>query len=106
MGLACMLVAALSVVGALGMLATRFVPDVPGSPAWPFVFLAIAFAAGGLTLWRSAYVGAPATDEVFEGERGLLLSLMLVSTLALAGFLMVMVVQPDFWRGLLDGLAD
>lgn len=88
------------------MVVLRFMPDVPGAPAWPFAVLAAAFAVAGFLLWRSAYVRAPATDEVFEGERGLLLSLMLVSTFVLAGFVVAMMVQPDFWRGLFDGLAD
>lgn len=105
-GFVCLVIAVASFSASLGMLVFRIIPDVPGAPAWPVAIVAAFFAIAGFLLWRSAYVRAPETDEVFAGERGLLLSLMLVSTLFLAAFMTVMIVQPDFWRGLIDGLSN
>ena len=105
-GFACLMIAAATFGASLGMLVLRFLPDVPSAPAWPVAIVAASLAITGFLLWRSAYVRAPETDELFTGERGLLLSLMLVSTLFLAWFMTVMIVQPDFWRGLIDGLSN
>ena len=105
-GLACMILSAVLVVGSMGMVAARFTGDTSQSQAGLLAVFAGLFAIAGLLMWRWAYKRAPATDEVFAGERGLLLSLMLISSLALGAFMTAMVVQPDFWRGLMAGLAD
>ena len=44
-------------------------------------------------------------EDLFEGHRGLAVGLTIVVVLAVVAFSIAMYLQPDFWRGALDGRA-
>ena len=77
-------------------------------PAWAsvlFASMAAFFFLATAYLWFQT-IRMTAGDDVLSGERGLLLSLMLVSAIAIAGLGALIVVQPEFWKGAAAGARD
>lgn len=107
LGLVCLIVVALQLFTALALIpAQLLVNDVPKfTPVFPLV-LALLFATATALLWRSAYRNAAGGPELFTGDRGLLVSLMIICTVALAVLMVIFMLQPDAWRGFFDGLRD
>ena len=71
------------------------------SRAGALVIAAIMLVTSGGMFGLAIRRGAD-DDDLFEGERGLAVALTIVVIAGVVGFGVVMYVQPDFWRGLLD----
>jgi hypothetical protein len=65
------------------------------------VIAAIMLATSGGMFGLAIRRGAD-DDDLFEGNRGLAVALTIVVIVSVVGVGVVMYVQPDFWRGLLD----
>jgi hypothetical protein len=69
-----------------------------------FALLTVLFFLATAYFWFRA-IRLAEGDDVLSGERGLLLSLMLVIVIGFAAFVILIVVQPEFWRGVIEGMA-
>lgn len=80
----------------------------PGTPLSSMLFLllpALISLIVGVILWISA-IRSVDGDDIFSGERGQLLSLMIAITVMIGAGAFYFLIQRDFWRGFFAGLAD
>jgi len=56
-------------------------------------------------LWVRAVKLTPG-DDLLADDRGLLVGLMVVTTLILAGAMLWSMMEPDFWTGTVRGMMD
>jgi hypothetical protein len=101
-GALALLIAAFLTVSAIGGAVAAFWPDAPRIPVLFFFVPAFLFLVLTAYLWTRA-IRATEEDDLFSGRRGLLISAMIVTTLAIVGTVLVFSLQIDFWRGLVDG---
>lgn len=96
----------LALLSAFAFLAITAVGAWTGEPmgeaavgwALAVVMAIFAFLAFGVAIRRTAE-----DEDLFEGRRGLAVSLTIVVVIAVIVFALVMYLQPDFWRGAMDG---
>jgi hypothetical protein len=104
LGLVCLLLAVFSAFAVVG---TGLVSLTRGAPVVAVIMplaAGILFAAFGGGLWLAALKNAGG-DDLFSGERGLLMSLMLISSVALLALLVFLVTNPEPLRGFMEGWA-
>jgi hypothetical protein len=88
-------------VGVINPAVSRFPPAV----AWIFLGLGAFLAATGAYLWYRAVAVTPG-DDVLSDDRGTIVSLMVITALILAAGTLYFALNPDFWRGALEGVLD
>jgi hypothetical protein len=91
--------------GSVGFATIRAVKAVPLAVPAICLLLAAMFFAATAYLWVRAANMAEG-DDLFSGDRGLLVSLMIVTVLVLTGGTIWMVAHRDFWLGMFDGLSS
>jgi hypothetical protein len=84
---------------------TIFQSEVAPAMTVMLVLVAAFFVLLGTFSWVRAVRLTPG-DDLLEGQRGLLIAMMVVTVLLLAGFASYFVLQIDFWRGAIDGMRD
>jgi hypothetical protein len=90
--------------GLLGVIAPA-VRHFPPAMAWTFFGIGTVLVVTGAYLWFRA-VAVTSGEDVLDGNRGLIVSLMMITALILAGGTLYFAVNPDFWRGALAGMLD
>jgi Zn-dependent protease with chaperone function len=79
-----------------------------GVMAWSLIAAAGALTPAlvcvvlGCWMWWEA-IRHTSGDDIFSGDRGLLVSLMLVGLIAVAGMTLYLAVSRDTWRGFAEG---
>ena len=101
LGAVTLLIAALLSFGAVAGAVAGFWPGAPVvSPFFLFV-PAIFFFLVTVYLWTKA-IRSTEDDDLFSGQRGLLISAMIVTTLVIAGTMLFFSMDIDSWRGFMD----
>lgn len=106
LGTLCLFIATLTaMMTAPAALLTIFQSEVAPSMTVALVVVAAFFLLLGVYSWVRAVRLTPG-DDLLEGQRGLLIAMMVVTVLLLAGFAIYFMLQLDFWRGAIDGMRD
>jgi hypothetical protein len=102
LGVVCLLLAVLCAFTVVGVSLISVLHGGPAIAAAIPLALGILFAAFGGGLWLAALKDA-AGDDFFSGQRGLLVSLMLIASIALLALLVAMLAHPEALRGFIEG---
>lgn len=81
------------------------VRSLPPAMTWIFFALGAFLIAIGAYLWYRAVAVTPG-DDVLDGDRGLIVSLMVITALILAGGTLYFALNRDFWQGALQDMLD
>ncbi len=104
-GLVSLSIAALVFFAALGVTVAGFIPGSPPVPAsYFFILVAVLVLITGIA-WSSA-VSSVEGDDPFSGERGRLVSAMVVAILLIGLALLFSLLNLDAWRGFIAGWRD
>lgn len=76
---------------------------IPPAMAWAFLSVGVVLVVIGIYAWYRAVNVLPGED-LFSEQRGLMVSLIVITTLIIAGGTVYFAVNPDFWQGALRGL--
>jgi heme/copper-type cytochrome/quinol oxidase subunit 3 len=77
--------------------------ELPAGMVVAFLAAGVFFAVFAAYSWVRAVKLTPG-DDILSDQRGLLVALMLVTTLLLGGAMLWLMAHPSFWRGAIDGL--
>lgn len=103
LGLFCLLFAAMCGFTAVGFGLTAILPNSPSlNPIFPTIFAVVALCAA-LALWTSE-LRRTEGDDLFTGRRGLLVAMMVITSLVIFGLTIAMLLNRDAWRGFFEGL--
>jgi hypothetical protein len=105
LGVITLLIAAFLSVAAIGGAVAAFWPGAARVPLLVFFLPALFFFGVTADLWTKA-IQATEEDDLFSGQRGLLISAMMVTTLLIAGVMLSLILNVGFWHGLVAGLRD
>jgi drug/metabolite transporter (DMT)-like permease len=91
----------LSVAAAAGTLV--YPTDIPPSMSLFMTVFGVIFVLLAAFLWVNAIQVTPG-DHILEDKRGLFVGLMLVTTLAIGGWMLWSMTHADFWRDTIAGM--
>ena len=92
-------------IGSLVAVINPAVSRFPPAMTWVLFGIGALLVVAGAYLWYRAVAATPGED-VLDGDRGLLVSLMVITALILAGGTLYFALNPDFWRGALAGVLE
>ncbi|HEX6100056.1 MAG TPA: hypothetical protein VF432_27335 [Thermoanaerobaculia bacterium] len=85
--------------------ATIYRIDVARSMFLASLAVGVVFFAAAARLWWGA-LQRTGGDDLLSDQRGLLVGLMVVTTVVLVGAMVGMMLNPEFWEGAISGMRD